>query len=124
MCSGLKICQSLWVILCRLSEKGRSDRKDSRGDERKGQDRKLKMKVNSIPHYSYLLKKNSRPCPTVSQYQLDTLVTKDTRHLYLTQPPVKSTTDFGYLMINMLGENFSKRHPEIFFFIFPRRQFA
>ena len=26
--------------------------------------------------------KDSRPCPTVSQYQLDTLVTQDTRNLF------------------------------------------
>ena len=29
----------------------------------------------------------SRPCPTVSQYQLGTPVMQDTRHLCLTQPP-------------------------------------
>ena len=30
--------------------------------------------------------KDSRPCPAVSQYQFDALVTQDTRHLCLTQP--------------------------------------
>ena len=30
--------------------------------------------------------KDSRPCPTVSQYQLDALVTQDTQHLCHTQP--------------------------------------
>ena len=41
-------CQTLWVILCCLPEKGRKeieeivdrDRRDSRGDEREGQGRK------------------------------------------------------------------------------------
>ena len=31
--------------------------------------------------------KDNRPCPTVSQYQLDTPVMQDTQHLCLTQPP-------------------------------------
>ena len=31
--------------------------------------------------------KDSRPCPTVSQYQLDAPVTQNTRHLCFTQPP-------------------------------------
>ena len=30
----------MWVILCRLPEKGRRDRRDRRGDEREGQGRK------------------------------------------------------------------------------------
>ena len=31
--------------------------------------------------------KDSRPCPNVSQYQLDAPVVQDTQHLCLTQPP-------------------------------------
>ena len=34
LCVGLATCQPLWVILCRLIEKGR---RDSRGNERNGQ---------------------------------------------------------------------------------------
>ena len=41
LCWGLTTRQPLWVILCRLPEKGRkSDRRDSRIDEREGQGRK------------------------------------------------------------------------------------
>ena len=69
-------------ILCRLPEKGRKkDRRDSRGDEREGLGRKrnrneseeteeIKTSPSIITCY-----KDSRPCPTVSQYQLDAPVT-------------------------------------------------
>ena len=36
-------CQPLWVILCHYPEKGRRDRRDSKGDERGGQGRKRKI---------------------------------------------------------------------------------
>ena len=39
-------CQPLRVILCHLLEKGKRDRRDSRGDEREGQGRKRKMNEN------------------------------------------------------------------------------
>ena len=37
---GLMTRQPLWVILCRLPEKGRREIGDNRGDERVGQGRK------------------------------------------------------------------------------------
>ena len=37
--------------------------------------------------------KDSRPCPAVSQYQRDALVTQDTRHLCHTQPPPREKRD-------------------------------
>ena len=37
---GLTTRQHLWVILCRLPEKGRREIGDSRGDKREGQWRK------------------------------------------------------------------------------------
>ena len=42
--------------------------------------------VKTFPVYLTCCK-GSRPCPTVSQYQLDAPVMQDTRHHSLTQPP-------------------------------------
>ena len=59
-------------------EREKRDRRESRGDEREGQGRKRnrneseetegikKHSPSTLTHY-----KDSRPCPTVSQYQLD-----------------------------------------------------
>ena len=56
------------------------DRRESRGDEREGQGRKRNRneseeteEIKTFPLYPYplYLYKDSRPCPTVSQYQLD-----------------------------------------------------
>ena len=54
-------------------EREKRDRRESRGDEREGQGRKRNRKeseeteeIKTFPHY-----KDSRPCPIVSQYQLD-----------------------------------------------------
>ena len=84
--------QPLWVILCRLPEKGRREvveiveemKERDRGERKmnESEETELKPSPSSLTRY-----KDSRPCPTVSQYQLDPLVTKDTRHLCLTQPP-------------------------------------
>ena len=72
--------QPLWVILCHLSEK--RDRRDSRGDEREGQGRKRNLneseETGELKKYSLstlTCYKDSKPCPTVSQYQLDAPVT-------------------------------------------------
>ena len=62
-------------------EREKRDRRDSRGDEREGQGRKrnkneseeteeIKISPSTLTCY-----KDSRPCPTVSQYQLDVPVT-------------------------------------------------
>ena len=62
-------------------EREKRDRRDSRRDEREGQGRKrnrneseetkeIKTSPPTLTCY-----KDSRPCPTVSQYQLDALVT-------------------------------------------------
>ena len=74
-------------------EREKRDRRESRGDEREGQGRKrnrneseeteeIKTFPSTLTHY-----KDSRPCPTVSQYQLDAPVMKDTQHLCTTRPP-------------------------------------
>ena len=62
-------------------EREKRDRRDSRGDEREGQERKRnrneseekeEIKTSSSTLTCY---KDSRPCPAVSQYQLDAPVT-------------------------------------------------
>ena len=78
-------CQPLWVILCRLPEKGRKEIGDSRGDEKEGQGRERNRNENEeteeIKHSpsTFTCYKDSRPCPTVSQYQLDAPMTHKTR---------------------------------------------
>ena len=67
-------------------------KRDRRGDERAGQGRKMRMneseETEEIKTFPTTLTccKDCRPWPTVSQYQLDTLVTEDTQLLCLTQP--------------------------------------
>ena len=62
-------------------EREKTDRKDGREDEREGQGRKRKMneseETEEIKTFSSTLTcyKDSRPCPTVSQYQLEAPVT-------------------------------------------------
>ena len=71
----------------------RESEKRDRRDEREGQGRRRKLneseekeEVKTFPSTPTCCN-GSRLCPTVSQYQLDALVTQDTRHLCLTQPP-------------------------------------
>ena len=55
--------QPLWVIFCRLPEKGRKEKEESRGDEREGKGRKRNRNENEKteeiktfpPLYPYLL---------------------------------------------------------------------
>ena len=61
-------------------EREKKDRRDSKGDEGEGQERKRKMnereeteEIKTFPS-SLTCYKDSRPCPTVSQYQLEALV--------------------------------------------------
>ena len=65
-------------------EREKRDRRDSRRDEREGQERKRNRneseeteEILTFPLDPYLLGcyKDSRSCPTVSQYQLDAVVT-------------------------------------------------
>ena len=62
-------------------EREKRDRRNSRGDEKGGQGRKRNRneseKTEEIKIFPSTLTcyKNSRLCPTVSQYQLDALVT-------------------------------------------------
>ena len=78
---GLTTRQPLRVILFRLPEKGKRDRRDSSGDEREGQGRKRNMNEREEPEEiktfpsTLTCYKDSKPRPTVSQYQLDAPVT-------------------------------------------------
>ena len=69
--------QPLWVILCRLSEKGRREIEDILEEmkERDRGERKMNEseETEGIKHSPSNLTccKDSRPCPTASQYQLD-----------------------------------------------------
>ena len=74
---GLNDMSTLWVILCRLSKKGRKEIEERRRDEREEQGRKRNMneseereEIKTFPS-TLTCYKDSRPCPTVSQYQLD-----------------------------------------------------
>ena len=71
-------------------DREKRDRRDSRGDEREGLGRKREMKESEGTEeitFPLTCCKDSRPCPTVSQYQWGAPVTKATGHLCLTQPP-------------------------------------
>ena len=65
-------------------EREKRDRRDSRRDEREEQGRKRNRnereeteEIKTFPStFTYF--NDSRPCPTVSQYQLDAPVTQDT----------------------------------------------
>ena len=63
-------------------EREKRDRRDSRGDEREGKGRKRSRNESEEKKKCY---RDSRPCPTVSQYQLDAPVTPS---LHLTTPKV------------------------------------
>ena len=68
-----------------------SPREREKSNSREGQGKKRKMnesedteEIKTSPS-THTCCEDSRPCPAVSQYQLDVLVTQDTRHLCLTQ---------------------------------------
>ena len=88
-------------------EREKRDKRDSTEDERKGQGRKRNWneseETEEIKTYPSTLTcyKDSRPCPTGSQYQLDAPATQDTRHLRHTQPPpgaIVRSSDRSYHM--------------------------
>ena len=73
-------CGSFRFVSHRKGEK----RRDSTGDERdrreeRGTGNKWRNRRNKNISYTLTCYKDSRPCPTVSQYQLDAPVTQDTR---------------------------------------------
>ena len=81
-----------------LSSSREREKRDSSRDERERQGRKRKMneseytkETKTSPAPTHTCCKDSRFCPTISQYHLDALVTQDTRHFCLTQPPPEYT---------------------------------
>ena len=83
-------------------ERDKRDRRDSRGDDREGQGRKRNMnerkETEGIKTFTSTLTcyKDSKPCSTEIQYQLDAPVTKDTLHLRHTRPSPRS--NMGYTL--------------------------
>ena len=82
MCWGLTARQPLWVILCRLPEKGRKEEEEivEEMKERDGEERRSGMKVKQLKKQKQFPStltcfKDIWPCPTGSQYQLDAPVT-------------------------------------------------
>ena len=75
---GLMKRQPLWVILCHLPEKGRKEIEEIAEEMKKeGQERKRNRNGSEETEEikTFPATKDNRPCPTVSQYQLDALVT-------------------------------------------------
>ena len=67
-------CTPLWVILCHLPEKGRKEiveeiKERDRG-ERKMNEGEETEEIKTFPS-TLTCCKDSRPCPTVNQYQLE-----------------------------------------------------
>ena len=98
LCWGFKTRQPLCVILCPLPEKGRKvveeiveeikerDREE-RGTGIESEETEEIKKTKKHPPSTLSCYKDSRPCPAVSQYQLDAPVTQDTQHLRTIRPP-------------------------------------
>ena len=77
--------QPLWVILCYLPEKERREIEEivEKMKERDKGERKMNESEETRNKHSpstLTCCKDSRPCPAVSQNQLDALVTEDARH--------------------------------------------
>ena len=90
---GLTARQPLWVILCRLPEKGRKEIEEIvvKLKERNREERETGMKVKKQKkrkHSPSTLNcyKDSRPCPTVSQFQFDAPVIYTTPSSHPTTP--------------------------------------
>ena len=89
---GFNDTSALWVILCRLPEKGRKEIEEiveemkEREREKRGNERKWRNRRNyNIPTPTLTCCKDSSPYQTVSKYQLDAPVTKATGHFCLTK---------------------------------------
>ena len=77
---GFNEMPTLWVILCRLQEKRRKgieeivEEMKERDREERGTELKVKkLEIKTLPS-TLACYNDSRPCPTESQYQLDTPV--------------------------------------------------
>ena len=78
---GLRTHQPLWVSLCRLPKKGRreieeiGEMKERDRGERKMNESEETDEIKTSPASALTCYKDSRPYPTVSQYQMDAPVT-------------------------------------------------
>ena len=78
---GLMTCQPLWVILCCLPEKGRKgieeiiEKMKERDEEKVNKNESEETEEIKTSPSNLTCYKDSRPCPTVSQYPLDAPVT-------------------------------------------------
>ena len=93
-CKALTIQQILPLFLCHHPEKERKESEEivEEMKEKDREERGIGMEVRNRrnkKHSPSILTcyKNSRPCSTISQYQLDAPVMLDTQHLHHTQPP-------------------------------------
>ena len=64
MCWGLMTCQPLWVILCRLPERGRKETEETAEEMKEGQEGKSNRneseeteEIRTFPLYPYLLQR-------------------------------------------------------------------
>ena len=76
---GLTTHQLFWVISCRLPEKGRKEIEEMKERDREERGTGIKVKKQKKEKHSpstLTCYKDSRPCPTVSQYKLDASVTR------------------------------------------------
>ena len=91
-------------------EREKRYRRDSREDEKDGQGRKREMKeseqteeITTFPS-TLICCKDSRSCPTVSQYQLGAPMTKATGHHRLTQPPLSVHVQYSGIIALFTAE--------------------
>ena len=66
--------QPLWVILCCLPEKGRRETEETVVEMKERDSEERKMNEREETEEIITCCKDSRPCPTVSQSQLDALM--------------------------------------------------
>ena len=69
------------------NKKNKQKKKKNKTNKQKNKQTKNKKKKKKKKTPLFTCYKDSRPCSTVSQYQLDAPVTYDTRHLCHTRPP-------------------------------------
>ena len=93
LCWSLTTSTLVGYFVSSPREMEKRDRRDNREDEREGlgsnrngneSEETKEIKISPLCLTCY---KDNRPCPTVSQYQLDAPVTQDTQHLRHTRPP-------------------------------------
>ena len=117
MCCGLTTCQPLWVILCRLPEKGRKEIEEIVDRYRKGRKRNRNEReetegIKAFPFTHTCYDKDSKPSPTLSQYQLDAPVSITKTYLYNFDPlkPHFYIVKLGFTGVYIIFVNSAKKH--------------